>query len=74
MSKAQAGRVCSVKQQAPLAVSHFAPTLEQFFMIAILCIDLLYSCAHHAENAEETDAVFLEDIMFLITPLLLPYI
>lgn len=29
----------------PLGVSHFSPTLEQFLMIAILCIDLLYSCA-----------------------------
>lgn len=39
-------------------------------MIAILCIDLLYSCARHAENAEKTDAVFLwgggGDIMVLI--------
>lgn len=52
-------------------MSHFSPTLEQFLMIAILCIDLLYSCAHHAENSEETDAVFLGDIMVLIIPLVL---
>lgn len=46
-------------------------------MIAILRIDLLYSCARDAENAEETDAAFsfgegkgwgVEDIMVLIIP------
>lgn len=40
-------------------------------MIAILCIDLLYSCAHHAENAKEPDAVFLGDIMVLMISLVI---
>lgn len=52
-------------------MSYFLPTLQQFLMIAILCIDLLYSCAHRAENVAEIDAVFLSNIMVLITPIVL---
>lgn len=66
LSKARAGRVRPVKHRAPLGVSHFSPTLQQLLMIAALCIDLLYSCACHAENAHETNAVFLVDITILI--------
>lgn len=39
------------------------PTLERFLMIAILCIDSLYSWDHHAENAKGTNAAFSGDIM-----------
>lgn len=66
LSKAQAGRVRPVKHRAPLGMSHFSPTLQQLLVIAALRIDLLYSCARHAENAHETNAVFLVDITILI--------